>query len=137
VDNSRGSFPSAIQGLPPGEMGGGRYLNTTGSLASRVELRAPLRSPRSESTDVPFRARRLFRGDVVIGRAFGARGGKADGQLSAVVVDVRGALLVGTVGRLHRREPVLLIEAPSSDVALEGPEIEAVGVELLCEVDEP
>jgi hypothetical protein len=30
-----------------------------------------------------------------------------------------------------------LIEVPSSDVALESPQIEAVGVEFLCEVDEP
>jgi hypothetical protein len=30
-----------------------------------------------------------------------------------------------------------LIEVPSSDVALESPQIEAVGVECLCEVDEP
>jgi hypothetical protein len=39
--------------------------------------------------------------------------------------------------RLQRREPMPLIEVPSSDVALEGLQIEAVGVEFLCEVDEP
>src|SRR5512132_2168184 len=62
-----------------------------------------------------------------------------DRQLFAVpvVVDVGGSFLVGTVSRLERREPMPLIEVPSSDVALESPQIEAVGVEFLCELDEP
>jgi hypothetical protein len=73
------------------------------------------------------------------GRTFGARGGRANRRLCArpAVVDVGGSFLVGTVRLLQRREPMPLIEVPRSDVALESPQIEAVGVEFLCEVDEP